>query len=124
MSHQLTKAELPRILVVDDEEVHRKIVGNVAIQCGFNVVYAGSVEAAIESISAHSFDCITVDLSLGERDGIELLRLIGSTKANPRVIERDGSLGHNVTAQKLLDQSHAAFTSTSVNQSGSAIITE
>ncbi len=71
-------------------KVHRKIVGNVAIQCGFDVVYAGSVEAAFECISARSFDFITVDLSLGERDGIELLRLIGRTKANPRVIVISG----------------------------------
>lgn len=90
MPHQLTKTEPPRILVVDDEEVHRKIVGNVAIRCGLNVVYAASVEAAIESISARSFDFITIDLSLGERDGIELLRLIGSTGTNPRVIVISG----------------------------------
>ena len=46
--------------------------------------------AAADLIAAERFDCITIDLSLGDRDGIELLRLIAASGTAPRIIVISG----------------------------------
>ena len=74
------------LLVVDDDPVQANIIGNIAAQAGYCVRYASTLEAAAEAISAQSFAVVTVDLMLGERDGIELLRHISGFAVVPRVV--------------------------------------
>jgi EAL domain-containing protein (putative c-di-GMP-specific phosphodiesterase class I) len=80
----------PRILVVDDELLQGSIISGVCSRLGYKSSYAPSVQAAAELISTQVFDCVTVDLSLGDRDGIELLRLIAALDVVPRVIVISG----------------------------------
>ena len=65
---------LPRLLVVDDDDLHRLIICRVATKAGYAPVEAGSFEDAALLARETAFDCITLDLSLGEHDGAELLR--------------------------------------------------
>jgi len=63
-----------RLLVIDDVAVHRMIICKAAQKVGYATLEAGNVGEAAEV--AHDVDlaCITLDLSLGERAGIEVLR--------------------------------------------------
>ncbi len=56
---------MPRLLVIDDDNLHRMIICRVAAKAGFL-----------------PFDCITLDLSLGNHAGTEMLHhlsVLGST---------------------------------------------
>jgi DNA-binding response OmpR family regulator len=71
-----------RLLVVDDDLVQRTIIGKLGAKLGYQAVVAPTFEAASELLRTERFDIMTLDLSLGERDGVELLRLIADLKLN------------------------------------------
>jgi EAL domain-containing protein (putative c-di-GMP-specific phosphodiesterase class I) len=64
-----------RLLVVDDDLVQRTIIGKIGAKLGYDTVIASTFEIAAELLQREAFDIMTLDLSLGERDGVELLRL-------------------------------------------------
>ena len=64
----------PRLLVIDDDHLHRMIVCRVAAKAGFAPVAAASYEEAAALAQETAFDCITLDLSLGAHVGVEMLR--------------------------------------------------
>jgi EAL domain-containing protein (putative c-di-GMP-specific phosphodiesterase class I)/ActR/RegA family two-component response regulator len=65
-----------RLLVVEDDLVQRTVIGMIAAKLGYDTVTASSFDVAAELLQRDSFDGMTLDLSLGEHDGVELLRLI------------------------------------------------
>lgn len=64
----------PRLLVVDDDDLHRMIICRAAAKAGYYPAGAASYDEAAELTQAHRYDCITLDLSLGQHAGVELLR--------------------------------------------------
>jgi EAL domain-containing protein (putative c-di-GMP-specific phosphodiesterase class I) len=74
------------LLVVDDEPVQCLIVTRAMAAFGFIADSAASLEEASSRIAEHVYDVIVLDLSLGEREGISLLRLIAASPADPVVI--------------------------------------
>jgi EAL domain-containing protein (putative c-di-GMP-specific phosphodiesterase class I) len=69
-------ASIGRLLVVDDDLVQRTVIGKIGAKLGFDVIDASSFEAAAAMLEQESVDVMTLDLSLGEHDGVELLRLV------------------------------------------------
>jgi len=64
-----------RLLVVEGDLVQRTVIGRIGANLGYDTAFASSFEAAAGLLRHESFDVMTIDLSLGTRDGIELLRL-------------------------------------------------
>ena len=64
----------PRLLVIDDDDLHRMIICRVAAKAGYFPVAAASFEEAAQLAKDTAFDCITLDLSLGAHAGVEMLR--------------------------------------------------
>jgi len=64
----------PRLLVIDDDDLHRKIICRVAAKAGYVPAGAASYEEAAKLAQETAFDCITLDLSLGQHAGVEMLR--------------------------------------------------
>jgi len=64
----------PRLLVIDDDNLHRMIICRVAAKAGYLPAGAATYDEAAELARNNAFDCITLDLSLGEHAGVELLR--------------------------------------------------
>jgi two-component system, chemotaxis family, chemotaxis protein CheY len=64
----------PRLLVIDDDNLHRMIICRVASKAGYLPAGAATYDEAAELVKNSAFDCITLDLSLGEHAGVELLR--------------------------------------------------
>ncbi len=64
----------PRLLVIDDDDLHCTIICRVATRAGFAPVGAATYEAAAKLAQETTFDCITLDLSLGAHAGVEMLR--------------------------------------------------
>jgi len=65
-----------RLLVVDDDLVQRVLIGKIGAKLGYETVVASSYEAATELLAREAFEIMALDLSLGERDGVELLRFV------------------------------------------------
>ncbi len=67
---------LPRLLVIDDDYLHRKIICRVAAKAGYAPAGAGIYEEAAKLALENAFDCISLDLSLGQHGGIEMLQYL------------------------------------------------
>ena len=70
----LARPVSPRLLVIDDDSLHRTIICRVATKAGYVPAGAASYDEAAQLVQDSTFDCITLDLSLGEHAGVELLR--------------------------------------------------
>jgi len=64
----------PRLLVIDDDNLHRMIICRAAAKSGYLPAGAASYDEAIKLVQGNAFDCVTLDLSLGEHAGVEMLR--------------------------------------------------
>ncbi len=64
----------PHLLVIDDDNLHRMIICRAAAQVGYLPAGAASYDEAVKLIQQGAFDCVTLDLSLGEHAGVEMLR--------------------------------------------------
>jgi CheY-like chemotaxis protein len=63
-----------RLLIIEDDNVHRMIIKRFADALGYDVAEAGSYERAIALFGEQQFDCITLDLSIETHSGTEVLR--------------------------------------------------
>jgi len=71
-----SEAAMPRLLVIDDDYLHRKIICRVAAKAGYAPAGAGSYEEAAKLARENAFDCISLDLSLGQHGGTEMLEYL------------------------------------------------
>lgn len=70
-----------RVLVVEDNEVSRKLARNVLRSRGFQVLEAASGEEALEILATERPDLVLMDIQLPGLDGLEVTRRL---KADPR----------------------------------------
>jgi CheY-like chemotaxis protein len=75
------RGRVPRVLVVEDNEVSRKLARNVLRSRGFEVLEAETGEEALEVIAGEIPDLILMDLQLPGLDGLEVTRRL---KGDPR----------------------------------------
>ncbi|MCC7346251.1 MAG: response regulator [Variibacter sp.] len=70
------KSLAPRLLVIDDDPVHRTVIARIGRQASHEVREASSYAQACELIRNECFHCITLDLTLGDGDGADVLRVL------------------------------------------------
>ena len=63
----------PRLLVIDSDNLHRMIICRAADKAGYIPAGAANFAEAAKFTQTTMFDCITLDLSLGQQTG-EMLR--------------------------------------------------
>ena len=68
--------ETGRILIVDDDESNRLVLGEYFTRCGHDVVAASDGEDALTKFVPGGFDCVISDLMMPKIDGLELLKMI------------------------------------------------
>lgn len=78
MERMLTPAPLPpfRALVVDDNELNRKVARALLVRLGARIEDAADGRAGAEAALAGSFDIVFMDLQMPELDGYEATRLL------------------------------------------------
>ena len=79
------------LLAIDDADLHLSIVRKIATQVGFTTTGAASVSEASRLLRERTFDCITLDLSLGEQSGVEILELLAEIKCRTPIMVVSGS---------------------------------
>jgi EAL domain-containing protein (putative c-di-GMP-specific phosphodiesterase class I) len=68
-------SELPRILLVEDEEAVRRVLAR-ALSSSYRVVAVGSAEEAVNEVRGEPFDAVVSDVNLDGMSGVELLRRV------------------------------------------------
>lgn len=63
----------PRILVVEDETVARRVLHVMLSQAGYEVISVGSGEEALEHLEQQRFDLLLTDLQLRKVDGVQVM---------------------------------------------------
>lgn len=76
----------PRILVVDDEQYLRQLVGRHLTQAGYSCTLAGTGEEAWEMLQRDDFALTVLDIMLPGMSGIDLLQKIAQTRSDTAVI--------------------------------------
>jgi DNA-binding response OmpR family regulator len=74
------------VLVVDDEAAIRTLLRECFAMEGYSVVEAGDARAAMDALLKTPVDLVTLDLSLGGDNGLELAREIRSARNVPIVM--------------------------------------
>jgi two-component system OmpR family response regulator len=67
-------ATKPRVLVVDDEENIRYLVGSALELAGFDTIVAETGREALDKLEAHRADLVVLDVMLPDMDGFTVLR--------------------------------------------------
>jgi len=78
--------EEPRILVVDDNDINRKVASVILLKSGCRVVQAVDGFDAIEKVLAERFDLILMDIQMPKMDGIKSagkIRKLGLSQTPP-----------------------------------------
>jgi DNA-binding response OmpR family regulator len=87
-SHLLRPVSL---LVIDDDSVHRMVIGKVGEKAGYVLTTANSIDDAAKKLQERKFDCISLDLSLGGESGAQVLGVIAQTNSQALLIVISGA---------------------------------
>ncbi|MBF0548200.1 MAG: response regulator [Candidatus Riflebacteria bacterium] len=76
--------KIPRILIVDDSDVMRKLLGSLLKNNGYEIIEAQNGRDACEKYLVEKPDLVTMDITMPEIDGIkavkELMRIDPAAK--------------------------------------------
>lgn len=75
-----------RMLIVDDEQSVRDVMGQFFWSEGFEVCQAGGGAEALRMVGEKSFDVVVTDLRIPNPDGLEVLRQIKQIQPNTVVL--------------------------------------
>jgi DNA-binding NtrC family response regulator len=75
-----------RLLLVDDDKIHRTIYSSIATKMNFKVAVADTVAAAEAALREGPYEIMILDLMLGEHEGSDVLARIGALAVKPKVL--------------------------------------
>ena len=74
------------MLIIEDALIHSNIISRIAARVGFVSDGARSYEDACRILNERQFDCITLDLVLGEHVGLDVLRYLAAIWCRSQII--------------------------------------
>jgi len=90
-----------RILVVEDEAINQKIIGNILKSDGYDVEIAPDGIIALMQITREPFDLILSDIAMPNLDGYQMLEYMKNNNINIPVIFLSGHTGPEYEAKGL-----------------------
>jgi two-component system OmpR family response regulator len=79
-------ADIPHLLLVDDERSIREPLAKYLEKQGFRVTQAGDAEAARTRLAAYAIDLVILDIMMPGEDGLSLTRHIRETSELPVIL--------------------------------------
>ena len=98
---------LVRVLVVDNDIVHARTMGEVLSRLGYQVVVVGSGTEGARKIELESFDVVVTDLMMNDIGGLEILTRAKKVAADTEVIV---VTGHGTIPSAVSAMQQGAFT--------------
>jgi DNA-binding NtrC family response regulator len=86
----LTEQLKHRILIADDEDDLRTLLGDLLTGAHYDVIYAADGEEAIAQIRSHKPDLALLDIQMPRLNGIEVLKYISQNCPSLHVIMLTG----------------------------------
>lgn len=77
---------LNRVLIVDDSNLQRQLLGVVCVEAGYNTVLAENGKEGLLLLEKDEFDLIITDLEMPEMDGVQFLRKIAERGIKSKII--------------------------------------
>lgn len=71
------------ILIVDDDQHIREVLQFALEKAGFSIESAVNGKEALDKFASRAFDCIVLDITMPEMDGLEVCRQIRKTSETP-----------------------------------------
>jgi signal transduction histidine kinase len=69
-------AEVPNILVVDDDAANRRLLEAILLPQGYSITMAARGDVAVDIVSGGTVDLVLMDLTMPGMDGVEACRII------------------------------------------------
>lgn len=83
---------MSRVLVIDDDDVVRGLIGRVLERAGHTAVLAAHGAEGIRELRRAPFDLIITDLVMPEMEGIETISVIRQTDTTTPIIAISGGI--------------------------------
>jgi two-component system response regulator HydG len=96
-----------RVLVVDNDIVHARTMGEGLDRLGYEVVVAGGGNEGAKQLAADPFDIVVTDLMMNDIGGLEILKAAKSASAETEVIV---VTGHGTIPSAVEAMQQGAFT--------------
>jgi DNA-binding NtrC family response regulator len=95
-----------RILLIDDEQMVRKIVRKMLERAGHEVIEAENGRLGLEQLGQGAFDLVLTDIIMPEMEGVETVMSVREHHPSVKIIAmsgggRTGNMDFLATAQKL-----------------------
>lgn len=81
------------VLIVEDHQAVREALVEAFRGWDYSTASAGTIEEAVAELSKGSFDLVVTDVDLGGANGLELVRLLGTSRPELRFIVISGRFG-------------------------------
>ena len=91
---------MPKILVVEDDAVIRRMLSRILVKMGHEVAAAGDGVEALRLLDTAPFDVVITDLIMPEMEGLELIRELRKRNSPQKIIAMSGG-GRNSAADYL-----------------------
>src|SRR5436853_7733739 len=75
-----------KVLVIEDEQSLRDSIVEYLQKSGCDCDIAHNFKTAVEKITAHTYDCIVVDIGLPDGDGLKVIEILKQDKAETGVV--------------------------------------
>src|ERR1700733_11360771 len=87
---------MPRVLVIDSDNLHRMIICRAADKAGYIPAGAANLAEATKHVQSGAFDCITLDLSFGHEAACGFLSRLEASACKSKILllgDRDAAAG-------------------------------
>jgi len=81
---------MPKILIIDDEALIRKMLKKFLEMNGFQIIVAENGSKGIALFNAHHPDLIITDIIMPEKEGLEIIQEIRKTNPHIQIIAISG----------------------------------
>ena len=79
------------LLVIEDAVIDSTILARIGIRNGFTTKTARSYADAVALLKKRNFDCITLDLGLGDETGIWILNFLAELRSKASIVIVSGA---------------------------------
>ena len=91
LAHPHSVINVARILIVDDDEADRIVLGTILERAGHETYFAEDGEEALREYGGHAIEVVITDLHMPRVHGLELITVLTDLSPRPAIIAISGT---------------------------------